>query len=377
MDVQLPMINVKFFVAAGVKQRKMTSNEDGDLIDLGNDACVPRVPIQESLPDEQEHLLDVCPPKLEQTLSLTRKQEQVQSVSDNGDVLVTLGHDQVVPIRKRIDVVSSDTIKRVRDITRNLEPVIRKTCSDINEEHQDTVDHGSASNREEGRYISQKHDDETFEAQEITNAFNFLAEHEEAEDKPEASHDRRKELGNSFSGSVLLRRSENEDLLDYHHDSPRPLTWEASSNSLGLKDDLDLNNLDFELSSGSTNFCESISRNGRSSSVDHELEASNKVVAKKRRGEETLNQATGRGSFQRAHRKSWTEGISLRTAPKDSLPRFEKSINLEETTCEPSTSNAAHRQSSFISRYVTYLIYSILMCYRHNSAFTIRSQFAR
>ncbi|XP_076178672.1 sodium-dependent transporter bedraggled isoform X2 [Ptiloglossa arizonensis] len=330
----------------------MTSNEDGDLIDLGNDVCVPRVPVQESLPDEQEHLLDVCPPKLEQTLSLTRKQEQVHSVSDNGDVLVTLGHDQVVPIRKRIDVVSSDTIKRVRDITRNLEPVIRKTCSDINEEHQDTVDHGSVSNHEDGRYSNEKHEDETFEAQEINNAFNFLAEHDDTEDQIETNYDRRDEVEDSHV-SVLLTRSENEDLLSFHRGSSRTLNWKAPDGYFVKKNDTDLDNPAFELSSSSNKLCENISRKIRSISVDHELETGSKPIVKKRcKEEETFGRTVGRASFQRTHRKSWTEGTnSLKTVSKDAFSRFDRSTSLGEYNCEPSTSNAAHRQSSFISSF--------------------------
>lgn len=103
--------------------------DDVDLIDLGSGACVARIAIPSPTSDDQEHLLDVCPPKLEQKLSLSRKQELVRDDIDTGDVLVTLGHDKVVPIRKRIDVVSLDTIKRIRNITKNLEPVIRKAPS--------------------------------------------------------------------------------------------------------------------------------------------------------------------------------------------------------------------------------------------------------
>ncbi|XP_076245586.1 sodium-dependent transporter bedraggled [Calliopsis andreniformis] len=318
----------------------MTSNEDGDLIDLGNDTCVPRVSIQESLPDEQEHLLDVCPPKLEQTLSLTRKQEQVQTMNDNGDVLVTLGHDQVVPIRKRIDVVSSDTIKRVRDITRNLEPVIKKTCSNINEEHQDTVDHGTASSCED-----EKHEDETFEAQEINNAFNFLAEHEDPEEQLGTNY----EFGDSLNGLMSLKRLENEDLLDHQHGPLRILTWETPANSFVQKDDLDLNSLDFELSPGTDNFRKSFSKESKSSSVNHEFETNSIPISNKCENE-TFSREMERRSLRRAHRKSWTEGINLRTI-SDTFPRFEKPINLKDYTCEPSTSNATHQQSNFVSSF--------------------------
>ncbi|XP_054005928.1 sodium-dependent transporter bedraggled isoform X1 [Hylaeus anthracinus] len=332
--------NVRRYFRNDSGQRKMTSNEDGDLIDLGNDVCVPRVPVPESLPEEQEHLLDVCPPKLEETLSLTRKQEQVQSVSDNGDVLVTLGHDQVVPIRKRIDVVSSDTIKRVRDITRNLEPVIRKTCSDINEEHQDTVDHGSTSNRE-------KHEDETFEAQEINNAFNFLTEHDDTEDQAETSRDELED----FHASVLLTRPEKEDLLSFHRGSSRSLNW-MSPGSYFVKDDGDLDNLAFELSPSSNKLCENISRKIRSVSVGNELETGSQAIVKKRcLKEDAFGRTVERASFQRMHRKSWTEGTnSLKTRSRDVFSRTDRSTSLGEYSCEPSTSDI-HRQSSFISSF--------------------------
>ncbi|CAG5093968.1 Protein of unknown function [Cotesia congregata] len=104
--------------------------EEEDLIDLDGRACVSVVPVPETVTSE-EHLLDVNPPQLEQKLSLTREQKLVRQHCDNGDVLVTLGHDQVVPVRKRIDVVSSETIKRIRVITKNLEPVIKASQQQI------------------------------------------------------------------------------------------------------------------------------------------------------------------------------------------------------------------------------------------------------
>ncbi|XP_044591608.1 sodium-dependent transporter bedraggled [Cotesia glomerata] len=104
--------------------------EEEDLIDLDGRACVSVVPVPETVTSE-EHLLDVCPPQLEQKLSLTREHKLIRQHCDNGDVLVTLGHDQVVPVRKRIDVVSSETIKRIRVITKNLEPVIKASQQQI------------------------------------------------------------------------------------------------------------------------------------------------------------------------------------------------------------------------------------------------------
>ncbi|XP_026667413.1 uncharacterized protein LOC108622610 isoform X2 [Ceratina calcarata] len=308
----------------------MTSNEDGDLIDLGNDVCVPRVSIEESSSDEQEHLLDVCPPKLEQTLSLTKKQEQVQCVSDNGDVLVTLGHDQVVPIRKRIDVVSSDTIKRVRDITRNLEPVITKTCSDINEEHQDVVDYGSASNHCKGtHYSSEKHEEETYEAREISNAFNFLTEHDDTEDQVEANCIR---YDDSHRLMLLTRSTEDdENLLNYDGSIQGLNCWKAAA---------DLKDPAFELRSGK--LTDNISRSNGCESVDHEPEKTISGVAKKQ--EEKRGTAT-RTSIRQMNRKSWTEGI-FKNATLDPLTRFDRSTSLRE----PSTTNGIRRQFSIISR---------------------------
>ncbi|XP_043588286.1 sodium-dependent transporter bedraggled isoform X2 [Bombus pyrosoma] len=344
VKLQLIFLNDPAFIRVSlylVNHYRMTSSEDGDLIDLGNDSCVPRVSIQESSPDEQEHLLDVCLPKLEQALSLTRKQEQVQCINDNGDVLVTLGHDQVVPIRKRIDVVSSDTIKRVRDITRNLEPVIRKTCSDINEEHQDTVDYGSSSDNKDGHYSSEKLEDDTLETQEINDAFNFLTEHDDNDDPAEAKCNRYDQVINSH-GLILLttRTIKNEDLLNYH--------GKSASQALNCwKADIDLNDSAFELCSG--NPSESISRKPRSDPVDYELGASSINVVENHSEEQTFVRTAKRRSFQHTHRKSWTEGTTLKNATQDTFSRFDRSTSLRGYNYASSTSNGIHRQSSFIS----------------------------
>lgn len=157
------------FSIADIKY-EMASIDDVDLIDLDSSACLTRVPATAALTqEEQEHLLDVCPPKLEQKLSLTRRQQQ--EIASRGDeldppqpVLVTLGHEQVVPIRKRIDVVSSDTIKRVRDITKNLEPVM-VTRSIESEEQIDAMS-------------------------QINDAFNFLSELEDEDSLSEKRQSR-------------------------------------------------------------------------------------------------------------------------------------------------------------------------------------------
>ncbi|XP_016839751.3 uncharacterized protein LOC100123368 isoform X2 [Nasonia vitripennis] len=177
--------------AKGLKPSAKMSSEaavdDVDLIDLESGvaaSCVPRVTVPDATPEEQEHLLDVCPPKLEQKLSLTRRSHD-QPRNDNqrdaaGNVLVTLGHDQVVPVRKRIDVVSSDTIKRVRDITKNLEPVISIHTSEIlKADGEDKVDFGATKKTED--------DEASYETREINDAFNFLSELDDNEEQYELS----------------------------------------------------------------------------------------------------------------------------------------------------------------------------------------------
>lgn len=338
----------------------MASNEDGDLIDLGNDACVPRVTVDDATPDEQEHLLDVCPPKLEQKLSLTKQQERVLNSIDKGDILVTLGHDQVVPIRKRIDVVSSDTIKRVRDITRNLEPVIRKTCSDINEEsQQDTVDHATASSCERTR-----HEDETYETREINDAFDFLAEHDDNEDQAETSCGRTRNENadpNRKVSPVRLPIGGDENRVSYPFESSsRTSTEEANGRSdvgetkgIVTPHDHDIQPDDpvCESSSNSNKFCEDSSTKNRSVSINSE--PCGKVVLK-RRGQEDVafERGSKRHSFQKSHRKSWTEGTSLNSSPfADGLPGIDRSTSFKEYRCVPSIANVDCGPSSFLTRY--------------------------
>uniref|UniRef100_A0A6V7M2F4 Transporter n=1 Tax=Bracon brevicornis TaxID=1563983 RepID=A0A6V7M2F4_9HYME len=104
-----------------------SSTEDEDLIDLETGVHLTNNPNNGAEFIEQEHLLDVCPPKLEQKLSSTSEAESLQQndcPENDDDTLLTFGHEQVIPAQKRIDVVSSETIKRVRNITKNLEPVL-------------------------------------------------------------------------------------------------------------------------------------------------------------------------------------------------------------------------------------------------------------
>ncbi|KAG7201968.1 hypothetical protein KM043_004668 [Ampulex compressa] len=318
--------------------RNMTSNEDGDLIDLGNDACVPRVAVEESTIEEQEHLLDVCPPKLEQKLSLTIEQERVRDNVDNGDILVTLGHDQVVPIRKRIDVVSSDTIKRVRDITRNLEPVISRSCSGINEERLDTVDNGGRSDYQNGEFPIEIPEEDTYETQQINNAFNFLSEHEDNEEQIEADFDRQA----NHNGSISLVRSSagNADTLNYSFNSSRTLNE-------GTNLDCELDVSMFDLSSNPRRYSHVESKKYRSMSVDFDYDPGEKCYTKKRSQEEMLIRGNKRRS-QRTYRKSWTEGASPKSVSKDTLVSFGRSVSLEYGS-EPSTSSAAYRCSNFLT----------------------------
>lgn len=353
------------FIIAGVNRRKMASNEDGDLIDLGNDACVPRVTVDDATSDEQEHLLDVCPPKLEQKLSLTRQQERVLNSTDKGDILVTLGHDQVVPIRKRIDVVSSDTIKRVRDITRNLEPVIRRTCSGINEEtQQDTMDHTMISNYERTRKASTtRQEDETYETREINDAFDFLAEHDDNEDQAETSCDRTRNENvdpNHMISPMRLLIKEEEDRVSYESSSRTSKNEEANGRSdmEKTKDAVTPSEYDvqpddsvYETSLNSNKFREDSSPKDRFVSINSEPRAR---VVLKRRGQKDVSafeRGSKRRSFQESHRNSWTEGTSLNPAFIDGLPGIDRSISLKEYRRVPSISNVDHRVSSFRTRY--------------------------
>ncbi|XP_014488477.1 PREDICTED: uncharacterized protein LOC106751810 isoform X2 [Dinoponera quadriceps] len=335
----------------------MASNEDGDLIDLGNDACVPRVTVDDpSTPEEQEHLLDVCPPKLEQKLSLTKRQERVLEGGDKGDILVTLGHDQVVPIRKRIDVVSSDTIKRVRDITRNLEPVIRKTCSGINEEmQQDTVDHASSDN--EKRRIS-RHEDETYETREISNAFNFLTEHDDNEDQAGAGARPRNEIDRAASSARTLTE---KDVIRYTFESSSRISNEQAAGSRcadGRKDVANdggvvqpTDNLaSFESSSNSSGSRQNGQVSDKSVSIETEARAR---AGLKRRGQEDVafeRVAKRRSSRDKSHRKSWTEGTSLNSALTDGPRRIDRSSSLEDYRRVPSIPDVDRGVSSFLTR---------------------------
>ncbi|CAL1688573.1 unnamed protein product [Lasius platythorax] len=351
------------YIRNDVNRRKMASNEDGDLIDLGNDACVPRVAVDDATPEEQEHLLDVCPPKLEQKLFLTRRQEQVLESTDKGDILVTLGHDQVVPIRKRIDVVSSDTIKRIRDITKNLEPVIRRTCTGIiNEETQlDTVDHATTLDRERTKRGTARHvEDETYETREINNAFDFLAEHDDNNEEHRAgassARPRNENVDANRSLSSMRLLTEKEDTVSYPFESSfRTSSGETTGGSdadvrmdvvTPTEYDVQLDNPAYESSPNSR----------KDEPVEDRYvdcaEPRARIVLK-RRGREDV--AFVRGSkkrfFREPHRKSWTEGTRLNDPLADGLPGIDRSTSLDrQYRCASSTVDVDRGLSSFLAR---------------------------
>ncbi|XP_015599859.1 uncharacterized protein LOC107269926 isoform X2 [Cephus cinctus] len=361
--------------------------DHGDLIDLDSGTCVPveapasPVELPQVSLEEQEHLLDVCPPKLEQKLSLTRKQELVRDESDDGNVLVTLGHDKLVPIRRRIDVVSSDTIRRLRDITRNLERVIRKT-------EEDVVDNGV---REE---------DETFETREIDNAFYFLSQLEDSEEQEEARNLEEQEDGSrldesvssdgplmddeAFSSLKSLELAMDEETfyplepiyfvedpsngVDEVREAERTSRYlDANDRTCVARDDdvhLDIENPAFEASPGSkSTLCRS-SRSIRPLSVD----CDDGHVAKKplmsspitctfdnvrMRGEESANilaysrEDPCRRSHQRFQRKSWSESVRHGNAE---VGKFGRSISVDvEYICGPSTSDGTSQRRSSLS----------------------------
>lgn len=343
----------------------MASNEDSDLIDLRNDSCVPRVTVGNLISEEQEHLLDVCLPKLEQTLSLTRRQEQVSDSDDKSDILVTLGHDQVMPIRKRIDVVSSDTIKRIRDITRNLEPVIHRTYLDINEEtQQDTVDHATASSYELTSSQRKNHEDETYETQEISNAFNFLAELDDNEDQVNTGFDHAR---NDNVDSISFVRSsieenEKENMANYLSKSSKFVNGkktdrknEKKNNMNVIFNDIYLDNPTFE--SWPNSFRED-SPVRRSISIDSESHA--RIMFKRSdRNNVAFERKSKRRSLQHSHRKSWTEGTSLNLNPTNGFPDIDRFSSFMTYSGAPSTSDIKRGTVSFFMRYDC--LYSIFL----------------
>lgn len=204
----------------------MASSDDDDLIDLGTELRSRRPDVDSLMPEEQEHLLDVCLPKFEQKLSLTKRKEARCNDNDNAHVLVTLGHDRVVPVSKRIDVVSSDTIKRIRNITKNLEPVISAAAAASSS--SDDVD-GSRTLIDE-----EEEEEESFESQQINSAFDFLSElMDEDFDGIERSGN------NRGARSLSYRRGQFDHQVEFNDDN-RPKLDSPSSSSAP-----DANSLDY------------------------------------------------------------------------------------------------------------------------------------
>lgn len=200
--------------------------DEGDLIDLNSRVCADRVNAGSSplTIEEQEHLLDVCPPKLEQKLSLTLQKKNREillkdaDIDSTDDVLVTLGHDKVVPVAKRIDVVSSDTIKRVKDITKNLEPVIQRALSIKGEtDSEDAVDSKAIFNDD-------KDSNESFETREINNAFNFLKELDCYEEDIVEKEEEEEEDSNVTNESISSEGPLMEDIF-YRRNSNRGIDF--------------------------------------------------------------------------------------------------------------------------------------------------------
>lgn len=355
----------------------MASNVDGDLIDLGNDRCVSRITVNDETLEEQEHLLDVCPPKLEQKLSFTSQRDQVSYNSiENDDILVTLGHDQVMPKRKRIDVVSSDTIKRVRDITRNLEPVMDETVrrSGVNEKIQrDTTDRmsGRMSMNEKRRNSMMRHENLTYETQEINSAFNFLNDHDDNElfTRNETSPGR---LTNEHTDSnyVAVRCLTSEEEPGT---VTRPFEYGDSNEKATIVDgDLierpnitsnhryNLGNSVFESSSDSAGI---LGENNDSISHGMIVPANMDLEF---RIEDTIEQY-GRENERRSlfrsespvDRESSMEETGSNSDSADNLHRIDESVSLKVYQCIPSTSEINPESSSFFTRYILHI-----RCYR-------------
>lgn len=207
--------------------------DDVDLIDLESASCLTRVTVPDATPEEQEHLLDVCPPKLEQKLSLTRRSHDRVCHSDEydaaGNVLVTLGHDQVVPVRKRIDVVSSDTIKRVRNITKNLEPVINVHTISALPETEDQVDFDDVLSKDEDV------------AKEINEAFNFLSELDD-NDEDQRLPESKENVSYPLEPTCFVNNSTNKNFVfdnKAFDSSPPSQSNEASKRPASMNFDFD------------------------------------------------------------------------------------------------------------------------------------------
>ncbi|XP_063990631.1 sodium-dependent transporter bedraggled isoform X2 [Diachasmimorpha longicaudata] len=302
--------------------RKMANvPDDEDLIDLEGGVNVSRASIHDATADEQEHLLDVCPPKLEQKLSLTREHKLVREYCDNGDILVTLGHDQVVPTRKRIDVVSSETIKRVRDITKNLEPVMNSDSGGLEGDQLDSPN---------SFLPGEEADDAMVEAQ-VISAFDFLAELDDNEEDIEGGT---KEVNDEEFGSERRRLNpypleptcfiknpngsfHDVDVCNKELDcsEERPVVEDR-----GLDFSTEFDNLGYDVSPPSKKPRFDFSGTDRPKSVNFG-------------GDEE----SGRRKIQRMERKSWSAG-----GREEDDCLFERSNSWRDNySCQPSTSGIA------------------------------------
>lgn len=346
--------------------------DDGDLIDLGTGFCVISNGSSVSSNsgesgsfdsfEDHEHLLDVCPPKLEQKLSLTGQQRRdaVFGEVEGGDVLVTLGHDKVVPIAKRIDVVSSDTIKRVKDITKNLEPVIQGKGNNekmiikevplilncVKNDNEDTVD-APVSTRD---ILLWKDESESFETQEINNAFNFLTELEDCDEEIDDYQDPGNRNNDSISSDGPLMDQEfNYDLAinDFHtildvemkskHRDDIPKIHRSHSND--YFDYLQRHNEKFI--SPSKKRSRTLPANSRSRSIADEFNDENAINILE--DDFSTEEKVRARISTKIDRKSWSEGVQ--SLPTKSGTRFARSLSLEiraDQEDRPSTSESAN-----------------------------------
>ena len=293
--------------------------DDVDLIDLeAASGCVPRVSVPDATPEEQEHLLDVCPPKLEQKLSLTRRShdnhhhhssnDEADGRDSAGNVLVTLGHDQVVPVRKRIDVVSSDTIKRVRDITKNLEPMISVHAS------EDRVDFGPKKSDEEASY----------ETREINDAFEFLSELDDNEGEQSSSSDAEKKINLPPSPPSSRSSSSSDENISSYPLEPTCFIQDKAAGGSFVFD-----NEAFE--SSPPNAAKNAGDKRPGNSIDFETPFKRlRSFTCSAMGFDALGKSSPRSC---AYRKSWSEGTSKRRHEGRSRKRTssEKAVGEEAT----------------------------------------------
>ncbi|XP_044008403.1 uncharacterized protein LOC122852579 isoform X1 [Aphidius gifuensis] len=318
--------------------------DDEDLIDLDGGVCVSRLFLQDNCLDEHEHLLDVCPPKLEQKLSLTKEQkhyhehcnDENDDDDNNDDVLVTLGHDQVVPNLKRIDVVSSETIKRVKNITKNLEPFIGNIKLNDYIDNDNTIDKIDGIFNDDNDKDNGDDDDDTRETfsnvEQAISAFDFLADLDDNDDT----------TGQDLSDNKKLNNNNNDDdnkILSY------PLEPKCFINNLNDK------YKDIDKSNSTLDTCEYepvIKKNNYTNEHDNfgfELSPPNKKQKIIDYHNFNIDDKLLRISFNKKSkkqnnifdRKSWSEGATCHT--DNYIDEIERSNSFDnDYQCQPSTS---------------------------------------